>query len=307
MLLAKAISFPNLHININHLPKSFNVFGFDIAFYGVIIALGMILGIVMAFYEAKKTGQDTSIYTDFAIFAIIVSVIFARIYYVVFSWDYYSNHPGEIINIRGGGLAIYGGVIGAVITAIVFCKVRKYSLGKLVDTGVLGLLVGQIIGRYGNFFNREAFGGAVSNSHPFAMRLYFGKEFAMDQVPTQVAEKMEKISGKSLVDLGYVQVQPTFLYESMWNLLVLILILIFRRKKAFDGEVFLWYLFGYGIGRFIIEGMRTDQLLLPGIGWPVSQVLSALLVIFAVGFDIFMRKRKTAQVVTEEEQEELSE
>lgn len=304
MLLAKAISFPNLHINIDTLPKSFSLFGFDVAFYGVIIALGMILGIAMAVYEAKKTGQDTSVYTDFAIFAIIVSVVFARIYYVVFSWDYYSEHLGEIINIRGGGLAIYGGVIGAVLTAIVYCKIKKYSLGLLMDTGVLGLLVGQIIGRYGNFFNREAFGGAVSNSHPFAMRLYFGKEFAIDQVPEQVASKIEHISGKSLVELGYVQVQPTFLYESLWNLIVLIVILVFRRKKAFNGEVFLWYLFGYGVGRFIIEGMRTDQLLIPGVEWPVSQVLSAVLVVAAVAIDIAIRLKKRPEKIPEESKED---
>ena len=299
MLLAKAISFPNLHINIDYLPKTFKLFGMDVAFYGVIIAVGMLLGILMACYEAKKTGQNINIYTDFAIFAIIVSVLFARLYYVAFSWEYYSSHPGEIFNIRGGGLAIYGGVIGAVLTAIVYSKVRKYSLGKLVDTGVLGLLVGQIIGRYGNFFNREAFGGAVSNKHLFGMRLYFCDQFSAYQVPDVVADKMEKLTGKSITELGYIQVQPTFLYESMWNLMVLIIILIFRRKKAFDGEVFLWYLFGYGLGRFIIEGMRTDQLIMPLTGWPVSQFLSLVLVVAAVVVDVVLRRKKSKVKVEE--------
>jgi len=299
MFLSQAISFPNLHISIDKLPKSFNLFGLDVAFYGVIIAVGMLLGILVACLEAKRTGQDINIYIDFAVFAIIVSVICARLYYVIFSWSYYSKHLDELFNIRGGGLAIYGGVIGAVITAIVFSKVKKYPIGKIVDTGVLGLLVGQIIGRYGNFFNREAFGGAVSDSHPFAMRLFFGNEFNISQVPDVVASKMEKLTGKSPLELGYVQVQPTFLYESMWNLMVLIIILIFRKKKAFDGEVFLWYLFGYGIGRFIIEGMRTDQLIMPLTGWPVSQFLSLVLVIAAVVADIVIRKKKSNQKVEE--------
>ena len=285
-----AIEFPNLHIKIDSLPKSFSVFGFEISFYGLIIAIGMLLGIALVMYEAKKTNQDFNIYIDFAIVVIIIGVICARIYYIIFKWDYYSKHLGEIINIRGGGLAIYGGVIGAVVTAIVFCKVKDYSFGKLADTAVLGLLVGQILGRWGNFFNREAFGGVTGNSNPFAMRIFFGKGYSMIQAPESVVKGMEKMTGKSLGALDYIQVHPTFLYESTWNLLVLILILIFRRKKAFQGEVFIWYLGGYGLGRFFIEGMRSDQLLLPW-GWPVSQVLSALLVIGAIVAEIVIRKR----------------
>ena len=288
--IATAIEFPNLHIKINSLPKSFSVFGFEISFYGLIIAIGMLLGILLVLHEAKKTGQDYNTYIDLAIFVIIVGVVCARLYYVIFRWNYYSANFGEIINIRGGGLAIYGGVIGAVITAIIFCKVKKKHFGQVADTAILGLLVGQIIGRWGNFFNREAYGGVTGNSNPFAMRLFFGKEFAIGQVPSSVLKGMAKITPKSVIDLKYVQVHPTFLYESTWNLLVLILILIFRKKKAFQGEVFIWYLGGYGLGRFFIEGLRSDQLLLPW-GWPVSQVLSALLVVGAIVAEIVIRKK----------------
>ncbi len=262
--IATVIEFPNLHFKINSLPKSLSVFGFEISFYGVIIAVGMLLGILLVLYEAKKTNQDINTYIDLAIFVIIVGVVCARLYYVIFRWDYYAKDPIQIVNVRGGGLAIYGGVIGAVITAIIFCKVKKKHFGQIADTAILGLLVGQIIGRWGNFVNREAYGVATSNSNPFAMRLFSGKE--------------------------YIQVHPTFLYESLWNLLVLILILIFRRKKAFQGEVFIWYLGGYGLGRFFIEGIRSDQLLLPW-GWPVSQVLSALLVVGAIVAEIVIRKK----------------
>lgn len=262
--IATAIEFPNLHIKINSLPKSFSVFGFEISFYGVIIAFGMLLGILLVLYEAKKTGQDINTYIDLAIFVIIVGVVCARLYYVIFRWDYYSKNLGQIINIRGGGLAIYGGVIGAVVTAIIFCKVKDKNFGRVADTAILGLLVGQIIGRWGNFINREAYGTATGNGNPLAMRLYSGK--------------------------AYAQVHPTFLYESLWNLALLIIILIFRRKKKFQGEVFIWYLGGYGLGRFFIEGLRSDQLLLPW-GWPVSQVLSALLVVGAIVAEIVIRRR----------------
>ena len=262
--IATAIEFPNLHIKINSLPKSFSVFGFEISFYGVIIAVGMLLGILLVLYEAKKTGQNYNTYIDLAIFVILIGVVCARLYYVIFRWDYYGKNLGEIINIRGGGLAIYGGVIGAVITAIVFCKVKKLHFGQVADTAILGLLVGQIIGRWGNFVNREAFGTVTGNSNPVAMRIYSGDVF--------------------------IQVHPTFLYESLWNLVLLIVILIFRRKKAFNGEVFIWYLGGYGLGRFFIEGLRSDQLLLPW-GWPVSQVVSALLVVGAIVAEIVIRVR----------------
>lgn len=291
MLISKAIEFPNLHIMIQDLPKSFNVFGLEISFYGVIIAIGMILGILFVCYEARRTGQDYNTYITFAIFAILICIVCARIYYVIFSWDYYSKNLLEIFNIRKGGLAIYGGVIGAVICAIVYSKIKKINFGLFADTAVFGLIIGQIVGRWGNFFNREAFGRVASNSNPFAMRLYFNNEFNVVQVPEKVLMGMSKVSNQSIVDLGYVQVEPTFLYESVWNLFVFIMMLIFRDKKAFNGEVLLWYLGGYSLGRFFIEGMRTDQLLIPGIGWPVSQCLSLLIFIGVIITEIVVRMK----------------
>ena len=154
LLATTSIEFPNLHISLNNLPKSFSLFGVDIAFYGVIIAFGMLAGIALVCYDAKSSGQDYNLYIDFAMYAIIFSVIGARLYYVAFSWDYYSAHPSEIINIREGGLAIYGGVIAGVITCIVYTKIKKISFFKVADSAVLGLIIGQIIGRWGNFFNR---------------------------------------------------------------------------------------------------------------------------------------------------------
>ena len=283
------IQFPNLHINIENLPKSFNFFGVDIAFYGCIIARGMILGIALVCYIAKTSGQDYNEYIDFALYAIIFSVVGARLYYVIFSWDYYGKHPNEILNIREGGLAIYGGVIAGVLVCLIYTRVKKLSFKKIADTAVYGLILGQIIGRWGNFFNREAFGGVAKDSSPLMMKIFFGDKYSISQVPDAVRQGMETLKGKTLSEIGYIQVQPTFLYESLWNLCVLILMLTFRKKKKFDGEILLWYLLGYGTGRAIIEGMRTDQLIMPVTGWPVSQALS--IVVAAVALTIIIVKR----------------
>lgn len=298
-ILATSIEFPNLHISIDNLPKGFEVFGLYVAFYGCIIVLGMVAGIAIACMEAKRTGQDVNIYIDFAIYAIIFSIVGARLYFVIFSWEYYINHPLEIINIREGGLAIYGAVIAAVITCIVYTRVKKLSFGKMADTAVLGLIAGQIIGRWGNFFNREAFGQAVGDKSLMAMRIYFDDNYSIYQVPEAVKTAMEKIKGHTLSEIGYIQVQPTFLYESLWNVFVLVLILIFRDKKKFNGEVLLWYLIGYGIGRFIIEGMRTDQLIMPVTGWPVSQFLSLVLAVSAIIVVIVKRVKMRAEFANE--------
>ena len=265
------INFPNLHIYLDHVGKNITIGNFTIAYYGIVIALAMIAGLLIAGYQAKKTGQDPDTYFDLAIIAIICSLIGARLYYVAFRWDLYKDDPIQILNIRQGGLAIYGGVIAAIITTFVFSKVKKIPFGRLCDTACLGLLLGQIIGRWGNFFNREAFGGYTDNL--LAMQLPVSAVRSSDVTA-------ELLSHTVVVDgVTYIQVHPTFLYESLWNLALLILLILFFNKRKFEGEVFLWYLAGYGIGRFWIESLRTDQLLLPVIGYPVSMALAALLVI----------------------------
>lgn len=276
-----SIRFPNLGIVIEHLGKSVSIFGFEIAYYGIIIGIGMLCGIALAAYEAKRTGQDPELYYDFSLCAIISAIIGCRIYYVAFEWSYYSQHPLEIFNLRQGGLAIYGGIIGGLICLVVFSKIRKSNIRLMADTAVLGLILGQIIGRWGNFCNREAFGGYSDGLLAMQIRI--------DEAAYTTPELLEK--AVTVDGVQYIQVQPTFLYESLWNLCLLILLLIYRRHKKFDGEIFLMYLFGYGIGRFIIEGFRTDQLLLPYIGLPVSQVLSACLVVLSALLIAVARKR----------------
>ena len=281
--MTRSISFPNLGIHLENVGQSISVFGFEIAYYGMIIGLGVIAGILMAVHEAKRTKQDPDTYYDLAMYAVVLSVIGARIYYVIFSWDSYKDDLLSIFNIRQGGLAIYGGVITAIIVVFVFARVKKLSFGQMTDTAGLGLILGQIIGRWGNFFNREAFGEYTDNL--FAMRLPLDAVRSSD-VTELMREHMEVIDG-----ISYIQVHPTFLYESLWNLAVLVGLLLWRKHKKFQGEIFLLYLLGYGVGRFWIEGLRTDQLLIPGMKLPVSQVLAVVLVVVSTFTIVLLRKK----------------
>ncbi|MBT9779062.1 prolipoprotein diacylglyceryl transferase [Clostridium sp. MCC353] len=276
------ISFVNLGIAIDNLRSSVTVFGFRIAFYAVMIVIGMIAGIWIAQKDAERRGQDPDLYFEFALYAIVCSIIGARIYYVVFAWDNYRDDLWQIFNIRAGGLAIYGGVIAAVITLAVYSKVKKISFFSMADTGVLGLTAGQIIGRWGNFFNCEAFGGYTDGL--FAMRI-------------RRALVNESMISQDLVDhliveegVEYIQVHPTFLYESLWNLGLLAFMLWYRKHKKFEGEMMWIYLLGYGFGRFWIEGLRTDQLILFSTGIPVSQALSFVMVVVSAAVIFYQRK-----------------
>ncbi len=270
----RTIDFPNIGIHLKSVGDHITVFGFDIAYYGMIIGLGILVGILIAALEAKRTKQNPEDYYDLAIYAVIFAIIGARIYYVIFSWDMYKDHLLSIFNIRQGGLAIYGGVIAAVITVFVFANKKHLSAPLLLDTAVLGLVAGQMIGRWGNFFNREAFGEYTDGL--LAMRLPVDAVRGSD-ITELMRKHMETEEGVS-----YIQAHPTFLYESLWCLLILILLLLYRKHKKFNGEIFLIYLAGYGFGRFWIERLRTDQLLLPGIGLPVSQLLAGVLVAASV-------------------------
>ena len=275
------IAFPHLGIYLRDVPKSFSIFGLDIAYYGVFIGLGVLAGILMAAHQAKVTGQDPDTYWDFAIYAVIFSVVGARIYYVIFAWDYYKDDLLSIFQTRKGGMAIYGGVIAAFITLFVYCRIKKKNPLLMGDTAMPGLLLGQIIGRWGNFMNREVFGEFYDGL--FSMQLPVAAVRARDI--------SENIAAHIPEGANYINVHPTFLYESLWNLGVMVLMLVYRKHKRFDGELCLLYLGGYGLGRFIIEGIRTDTLFLPGTTIPVSQVLAMLMLIFAVAVDIAVRIR----------------
>ncbi len=277
------ISFPHLGIFLENVGKSVSVFGFEVAYYGAIIGTAILLGFLIACKEAKRTGQNPENYLDMGLIGVFCGIVGARLFYVVFSWNSYKDDLWEILNLRGGGLAIYGGVIAAVVTVFACAYVKKLSAPLILDTIAMALVNGQMLGRWGNFFNREAFGEYTDCL--FAMRL------PQDAVRrSDITSKM--LENEIVIDgIHYIQVHPTFLYESLWCLVVLIILFLYRKHKKFDGELFLIYLLGYGLGRAWIEGLRTDQLLIPGIGIPVSQLLAVIIVVVSAVLLVCLRKK----------------
>lgn len=279
MMEAMDIAFPNLGIYLHNMPKGFSVFGFEITLYGVLIGIGMLAGILLAAHQAKVAGQNPDIIWDFAIYAIVFSIVGARLYYVAFEWDMYKDDLLSIFNTRQGGLAIYGGVIAAFLTLFIYAKLKKQNPFWIMDACVPGLILGQAIGRWGNFTNREVFGEYTDNL--FAMRLPIEAVRARDI--------SENVASHIVEGTNYIQVHPTFLYESLWNVGVLVFLLLYRKHKKFEGELALYYLAGYGLGRAWIEGIRTDTLFIPGTTVPVSQVLAIVLFAGAMLADISIR------------------
>lgn len=276
------ISFPNIGLTLEHVGKSVSLFGIEIAYYGIIIGSAILIGFWIAMSEARRTGQNPEDYLDMGIFGVLLGIAGARIYYVAFSWDMYKDNLLQIFNLRAGGLAIYGGVIGAAIAVVICAKVKKLHAAQIFDTVAIALVNGQMLGRWGNFFNREAFGEYTDSL--LAMRLPLDAVRSGD-VTELMRENLQIIDGVS-----YIQVHPTFLYESLWCCAVFVCLMLYRKHKKYEGELFLLYLFGYGLGRVWIEGLRTDQLIIPGVGLPVSQVLAGVMVIGTAGAMIYFRK-----------------
>ncbi|WP_311145716.1 prolipoprotein diacylglyceryl transferase [Stomatobaculum longum] len=268
------LRFVHLGITIEHLQNHITIFGFSIAFYGIIIGIGMLLGITLAARDAERRGIGEDTIYDFALLGIVFGVIGARLYYVFFQWDNYRGNLLEILNLRAGGLAIYGGVIGGILSLMFYCKRKKQNFLNLADSLILGVLVGQILGRWGNFFNAEAFGRYTDSLFAMQLRRDIVNPIMIDSA---LLQHLVRVNG-----VDYIQVHPTFLYESVWNLCLLLFLLWYRPKKRFTGEIFFLYLGGYGLGRVWIEGLRTDSLLVPGTGIAVSQALAGICVLVAL-------------------------
>ena len=268
------LRFVHLGITIEHLQNHITIFGFSIAFYGIIIGIGMLLGITLAARDAERRGIGEDTVYDFALLGIVCGVIGARLYYVFFQWDNYRGNLLEILNLRAGGLAIYGGVIGGILSLMFYCKRKKQNFLNLADSLILGVLVGQILGRWGNFFNAEAFGRYTDSLFAMQLRRDIVNPIMINSA---LLQHLVRVNG-----VDYIQVHPTFLYESVWNLCLLLFLLWYRPKKRFTGEIFFLYLGGYGLGRVWIEGLRTDSLLLPGTGIAVSQALAGVCVLVAL-------------------------
>ncbi len=264
------IAFPGLGIgefSIN--PVAFTIFGREIYWYGIIISFAFLICIGLALRDAKKFGIKQDDIIDFALFVIPAAVIGARLYYVAFKWEEYAQNPLEIFAIWNGGLGIYGAILAAIITAYIFAKRRKLSILKFFDFAVPYLALGQAVGRWGNFVNTEAYG--TQTNLPWRMEIT-----APDEIST-------------------ISVHPTFLYESLWNLGVFILLIWYRKRNKLPGEVFFLYMVLYGCGRFWIEGLRIDSLMLGG--FRVSQLLAG---VFAVSLAlVILIRRKRAAVLSE--------
>lgn len=280
--MENTIIFPNLHIKLNPIYKSINVFGISIAFYGIVIVTGMILSTLIILREAKRKNIKEDLIIDIIMYSIVAGLIGARFYYVIFSWDYYKDHLLSIFNIREGGIAIYGGIIAGFIVGSIVCKIKNLPYLKTVDICILGLPLGQSIGRWGNFFNREAFGNYTNNL--FAMQLPLSNIRSMSDVTREMLLHKKVIGGET-----FISVHPTFLYESIGTFLIFLILMYLRRKTKFDGELLLTYMFLYGVLRFFVEGLRTDQLLLFKTNIPVSQVVAVVMVTMSICIYIYKK------------------
>lgn len=274
------IAFPNLNIYLTDVPKTITVFGdFTIALYGMIIGTAMILCVITAAYDRKSRGLNPDAIWDLAFYGILSGIIGARVYYVIFSWDMYKDNIPEIFNLRHGGLAIYGGVIGGFLAVFIYSLIKHENALEIADSVALAFPLGQALGRWGNFFNREAFGGWSENI--LAMRLPIAAVRASDISPEIQAHITE--------GLEYIQVHPTFLYESLWNTVLFIGLFLYRKKKGFSGEILCLYLFFYGLGRFFIEALRTDQLIMPWVNFPVSRIVALACMLVSAAVIILIR------------------
>lgn len=278
MLLTSPISFPNLGITVDPSPVAFTVMGKDIYWYGIIIASGFLLAVLYMLYRAKTFGITQDDVLDLVLWAVPIGVVCARLYYCVFYWDLYRDNPISMLYIWEGGLAIYGGIIGGAITVLVLSRVKRIPTLVMLDNAAMGVIIGQILGRWGNFMNREAFGTETT-------------VFCRMQLTLKTGELIE--------------VHPTFLYESLWNLVgLLLIVLIVAKHRRFDGENTLCYFLWYGLGRFWIEGLRTDSLYLfdwtiGGAPIRVSQALSAVMVLvsaFLLVWNLWVKPHKPEEL-----------
>lgn len=280
--MTTAIQFPNIGIHLKDVGYGVSVFGFEIAYYGILIGLAVLIGVGITALEAWRTRQDAEEYVEMALYTVPIGIIGARLFYVIFDWQQFEGHILRIFHIREGGLAIYGGLAAGILTVVIVAFLKDSSASLMLDTASLGVLAGQAIGIWGNFFNRESFGEYTDSL--LAMRLPMQALRATD-VTERMRNHIEMIE-----EVRYVQVHPVFLYESLWCVILFVILLFYKNNKRFDGEIFWLYLGGYSLGRIWLEGLRTDSLLIPGTELAVSQILAAVFVILSVLMIVYQRR-----------------
>ena len=274
------ISFPKLNIEFPVYSTAFTIFGFEIKWYGIFIMIGLLLALVYCFKRMISFGIDDDRATNVVFAGFIGAVICARMYYVIMSWDQFKDDLPSIFMIRDGGLAIYGGIIGAVGVGFIAAKICKLRFMPLLDLVGMGFLIGQTFGRWGNFFNHECYGG--NTSLPWGM--------TSPRIQAELAAEADKILELTGVTVDPAQpVHPCFLYESLWCLIGFIILHFYTKRRKFDGELFLIYIGWYGLGRMIIEGLRTDSLMVGHLR--ISQLVAGLCVIVSIAAIIYMRNK----------------
>ena len=270
--MQQVVSFPGLGLEFHLSNIAFHIASKPIYWYGILIMLGVILAVAYASARSRQFGIRQDDLYDAVLFAVPLGIVCARIYYVIFEWEQYKDNLSEIFATWHGGLAIYGGIIGGIIVIVVLCKVKKIYVMDMLDLFASAVPIGQILGRWGNFFNCEAYGS--STTLPWRM-----------------------VTGKTLEEAGTAGNHPTFFYESAWNLIGFIILYFSSKKRKYHGEILLLYLGWYGLGRFFIEGLRTDSLYLWGTGIRVSQVVALICIIIGLGGFLFNRKMPFLQEI----------
>jgi len=280
------IYFPGLGISLPNVPDGFKIFGVEIKFYGLIIAIGFVIALKIAMSQAERTGLTEDNYIDYFLWMIIPTILGARIYYILFNLKEYVGEGisfGEslrrMIDIRNGGLAIYGGIIAGVLVSWIFAKKKKIYLPQFADNITYGILIGQIMGRWGNFFNREVFGTYTNSFIRMGIPVdYYKSKGSLSYMQSSGIITDEMMNNTEIINgQECITVVPSFLLEGLWNLGLLLFLFWYRKRKKFDGELSMIYILGYGVGRFLIEGNRTDSLMIGPL--KVSQVVALLCVI----------------------------
>lgn len=268
--MVEILSFPKMGLSLTLNRIAFSIGNIDIYWYAIIIMVGVVVSLLVAMKISSKFGLYANKVIDVIMISLGGAVIFARVYYVIFQWDYYEDNLLEIFNIRGGGLAIYGGIIGAFVVGLITAKIIKVKFLPLADIISIGFLLGQGIGRWGNFVNIEAFGG--NTSLPWGMH--------SNSIQTYLESQQNLLESFGIFVNPTMPVHPTFLYESIWCLIGFVGLLFYIKHRKFDGEIFLLYIIWYGFGRSIIEGFRTDSLMIGN--FRISQILGILFCIIGI-------------------------
>lgn len=280
--MLNTINFPNLGLEFESVGYGISILGLHISYYGILMVLALLVGVGLILLEARYTGQHPEDYLELAIVTIPAAMIGARIYYVIFSWDVYKNSLWRMFALWEGGFAFYGGLLGALLAIVIFTRFRQMWTAEVLDTSALGLLIGLVIGNWGSYFNREAFGEYTDGL--FAMQLPI-EALRIADITDKMRNHMVELNGAR-----FVQVQPVFLYQSFFCLILFVGLFIYQRNKAFDGEVFWIAIGGYSLGRIWLEGLRTDALKIPFLDWPVSRIVAIFFLVLSVIVIIYNRK-----------------